>query len=521
MRKSSLIDNLLNRRGMALATVLLVMLVLMLFASGVVIIGTSNFKQSKTTVDHSQAYYVAEAGVNYLVKDLDEEIKDLIGQKKSAADIKIGIISWANEYVKSQNVQLNIDFKKANELVTLGQPFVSAATLEVDSDKKDANDNTILTISSTGTIGTISRTLSKQITLNETIFDNAILTYADLIIDKLQVQGGTVQILTNLPNTVNINTSKSNIRQVKISTKDPTTLMKVVNNCVSMNGMICTTSSGQTITFVYYPSFDLPVIVFPTPPTVTAANDKLAYDINIPTFVNSTTGTVTIDGNSLKDKTYSVNTLNLSKTNFYVKDFNILNTVSGFSINVGDNDIQIKADNLTINGSFKIVGEGTITIFVPANHFTFDCSGTCGAYGLMPGTPAQLFDIANKFRVVVTGTSTNPNTFINKGITFMNIMSDLNLDYQGNNVYNGIFVTTGTNISLNGTADGSAIIYAPNAEIKLGGNANFTGSVIGKNFVNNSTNATNFTYFVPSNKKTPYYFLNPYANNSYSATVEN
>ena len=531
MRKSSLIDNLLNRRGMALATVLLVMLVLMLLASGVVIIGTSNLKQSKTTVDHSQAYYVAEAGVNYLVKDLDDEIKVLIGQKMSAEQILTGIISWASKYGKSPIVQLNIDFKKESELVG-GQTFVSAATLLVDPTGKDANDNTILTISSTGTIGTISRTLSKQITLNETIFDNAILTYGKLNINKLEVvKDGTVRALTSKSNTINIETgnNKSNLRSVIVSTRDTD---KILAGCSVWNGMECKKGKDPSITFEYEPPFELPKVVPPTPPVVDKVLDILKNDSNIQGFVDSK-GVVDISSNNLKNKTYNVFDINGSKTDFYAKEFNVLSTVQGFSIDVGNRDVQIYTDKLDIKGSFNIInkaGIGSLTIFVKANTFTFSCSQNeiCGAFGpakkdAVDKLPETLLGIASKFRVIVIGDSSDKSSFSRdfKGITYMNIISDLNLDITGNAMFNGLFITSGNVINLNGTVKSSAIIYAPNADIIFGGTSGHTGAVIGNTFENKQSGSTSFEYYIPPSFSPPFNFLNPYTSNSYSATVEN
>ena len=495
-----------NNRGIALVTVLLIMLVLTILTTGVVVIGISNFNQSSTTVEHNQAYYVAEAGVNYQVETFETQINALIAAKKNSAEIDAGINAWVIASANIQHILATVN--------GVDSTFTATAS-------RTGNN---ITISSTGIVGGVSRTLSKQITLTGFLINKAILTSGSLNINKTDVLNGPVQTLSNAADTVNID-KLGKIGEISIPTPvPPMTFVDVIEGCAAVGpieDLTCKTGA-YTYKVIYDDSLtSIPAVIVPPTPTVSTSADKL-----LPVKISgksgnlvSSTGAILINSTTVKATTYNLATTNSPKMIFYAPSITITGTVANFAIDIGSSNIQIVTDKLTLKGSFKITGTGSLTIFVTASNFIYSCGNKviCGVKGNVKE------EVANQFRLVVTGTSGQTiNLSTNGGSTYMSLLTNvnLNLNMGGNGLFNGFFATSGTSISLGGTAGSNALVYAPNAVIDIGGNATITGSLIGKSFRNINSNATKITYDSAFSGP-PFDFLSPYSNIAYRSTVEN
>jgi len=505
MHKDSHLNPISNNKGVALVTVLLVMLVLTILTTGVIAISMSNYNQSSTTVDHKQAYYVAEAGVNYQVKMFEATVNTLIAANKNSAEINEGINTWV---AAAANVEQTL-----GTVSGVTRTFTATAS-------RTGND---ITISSTGNVGTVTRTLTKKIAISGFLIDKAILTSGTLNINKTDVFNGPIQTLSNIDNTVLID-KLGKVSEVSIPTPvPPKTFEDVIDGCTAVgpiSDMTCQTGA-YTYEVIYDDSItSLPAVIVPTTPAISKTNDKLAvYKISGKSNMVSSTGAIVISSSTATASTYNLAALNNSKTTFYSPSISITGTVANFAIDIGNKDIQIVTDKLNLKGSFKITGTGTLTIFVTNANFVYSCGNkvVCGVKG------NNKTEVADQFIVVITGTSGQTvNLSTNGGATYMSLITNINLNLNmgGNGSFNGFFATSGTSISLGGTAGSNALVYAPNAIIDIGGNATITGSLIGKSFRNVNSNATKVTYN-PDFSGPPFDFLSPFSNISYNSTVEN
>ena len=66
-----------KKDGIALLTVMVVLLVLTIMLGSLVILTNSNLNQSETTKDNTAAYYTAESGLTKTVTDFENYIESL------------------------------------------------------------------------------------------------------------------------------------------------------------------------------------------------------------------------------------------------------------------------------------------------------------------------------------------------------------------------------------------------------------------------------------------------------------
>lgn len=501
-----------NHRGVALITVLLVMLVLAVLTTGVIVIAVSNYNQSAKTDEHSQAYYVAEAGVNYQVKSFETKVTDLVAANNSSVEIVAGIDSWITTYGTSQQTLATVKGLARSFTATL-----TRSSYDID-------------ITSTGTVGSVSRTLTKRIRLNGLLINKAILTSGTLNINKTDVfldasgNYGLVQTLSNAAGSVNID-KLGQISEISIPTPvPPMTFVDVIQGCTAVGPItdqICQTGS-YTYKVIYDDSITtLPAITLPPQPSVSKTTDLL-----LPVQISgkskalvSPTGVLSISSNSLDaGYTYTLANSNSPEVNFYVPKFEIIGTVSNFAVDIGDKDIVIVTDELDLGGSFKITGSGNLTVFVTSNNFHYTCGNgsICGVQGIVTPT------VSDQFIVVITGpTGTTLDFSNNTGDFYMSLITNLNvnLSMNGNGTFNGFLATSGTNVSFKGTAGSNMLLYAPNALVDITGNTSITGAIIAKSYQNLNSASTDIT-FDPAFSNPPFDFLNPFSNMQYDATVE-
>ena len=512
MRKCANSILLTNHRGIALVTVLLVMLVLTILTTGIVVVAVSNYNQSKKSDEHSQAYYVAEAGVNFEVKSLESKINDLMALNNSPVSILAGIDAWIATSGTNQQTLSTLNGH--------ARSFVAEIT----------RNSYIINIKSTGKVGTVSRTLIKRIHLNGLLINKAILTSGTLNINKTDVfldasgKYGLVQTLSNAAGSVNID-KLGQISEISIPTPiPPMTFENVIQGCTAVGPI--SDQKCQTGSYTYKVIYDdsittLPAITVPTQPTVSKTTDLL-LPVQIPgkssALVNPL-GVLSISSNSVDaGYVYTMASSNSPKINFYTPKFEIVGTISNFAIDIGDKDIMIITDELDLGGSFKIQGSGTLTVFVTSNNFHYNCGNgdICGVQGNT--TPV----VSDQFIVVITGTagatldlSNNTGNFYLSLITNLNV----NLSMQGNGTFNGFLATSGSNITFKGTASSNMLIYAPKAIVNITGNTTISGAILAESYQNLNSASTSVTYN-PAFSNPPFDFLNPFSNLQYDATIE-
>lgn len=518
MRDRSRFSLNLNHRGMALVTVLLVMLVLTILTTGVVVIAVSNYRQSSTTVDHNEAYYVAEAGVNYKVKEFESLVASKLPDSTSN-QIILAIETWT---------------KKVDEPMTLST--VGNQDRKFQASAIITNKN-FIDITSVGTVGNVSRTLIKRIRMPGLIIDKAILTQGTLGINATDVilssdgTYGPVQTLSNTANSVNINT-QGQVSKVYIPNPAPLTIKDVIPNCT----IVATSPKNicQTGAYQYEVIFDdnlskLP----PVPPIVTPTVSTLLSPYKIKTVpivsdsLSARPGTFILSPASMDaNSTYVFASTNGLNTVFRVPEFRIDGTDGTYSVDIGNNNIIIVADSMYLGGEFKIIGSGTLSVFVNFNNLTLACKNkTCGVKG-NPVNGVAKPNVADQFILNVTGLSNQKLDFTsgqNQSSFYMSLMTDMAIDITlyGNGNFYGFIATSSSNITLNGSGNSdpksSCLIYAPNAAITVNGSISMEGALIANSYNSNGQAIMkfNFDYTNP-----PFAFLNPFANFEYYQTLE-
>ena len=512
MRKHTRFSSLLNQRGVALITVLLVMLVLAILVTGVVYIAVSNYNQSRTKDEHAQAYYVAEAGINFQVKRFEDTVDILVGAIDSPVAILAGIDTWI---ANSGDAQETLATVKGLDRVFTASILRSSYSID---------------ITSTGTVGAVSRTLVKRIRLKGLLIDKAILTSGILNINKTDVfldadgSSGEVQSLCNAAGCVIID-KLGQISEVTIPTPiPPMTFVDIIQGCTAVGPI--SDQTCQTGSYTYKVIYDdsittLPPVVIPIQPTVSHTTDLL-LPLQIAGKTQalvSPTGAITISANSVNaGYSYTLATTNNPKVNFYVPKFEIIGSVSNFSIDIGNKDIVIITDELNLSGSFKINGTGTMTVFVTSANFDYNCGNgsICGVMGNVTPT------VSDQFIVVITGSAgATMDLSNNTGDFYLSLITNLNVNLSmlGNGTFNGFLATSGSNISFNGTSGSNMLLYAPNALVDVTGNSSISGAIIAKSYQNLNSASTNVT-FNPAFTNPPFDFLDPFSNMQYDATLE-
>lgn len=501
----------LNNRGMALVTVLMIMLVLSILTTGVVVIAVANYDQTSTTVEHSQAYYVAEAGVSYQVKRFETLTKYYVDHDYSTNEILDEV----------DNMILNDgDFENA---------FTSTGGMPGRVESTIRRQFNYIYITSVGTVGNVSRTLTKRIRMPGLIIDKAILTQGDLGINATDVflgasgTYGPVQSLSAEEDSVTID-RLGHVSEVYIPTPEPPlTFVDVIDNCVmvgSLEDMTCQTGAYQYK--VYYDDSveTLPPIVIPPIPNTTLKLQPFNFS-GMNQLVTSS-GNVLINSNTATNLTYNLAGANTPDTQFYVPSFRVEETVSGFKIDVGDKKIELVVDSLYLGGEFEIVGTGSLTVYVNFSGITLNCKNkVCGVKG-NPDTPT----VADKFILVVRGTEANTLDFTagqNQSSMYLSLITNVSLDITlyGNGHFYGFIATTSHNITLNGTGSAdpksSLLLYAPFAAVTVNGSINMDGAIIADSY---SSNGQAVMRFNPDFTSPPFDFLDPFASFQYEPTIE-
>ena len=519
-----------NHRGMALITVLLVMLVLAILATGVIVIAVSNYNQSSKTNDHNQSYYVAEAGISFQVKSIESIIEVMLKDNKNTAEISTAI----DEYISK--MATNIEIKRQTFENVNGQPssFVDSTVSVVTTPKNYIN------IVSQGTVGSVTRTLSKQINLG-VLINKAIITQGKLGINATDVildsdnTPGPVQTLSSGVDplySVVIN-QQGSVSDVWI--KQPPsgyTFEDVIENCEMVGveaDMTCRIRNTQNTFKVFYDnSTVLPDVKLPIIPSTTS---KLNFDAPIsqtnPLIDGS--GNITITSATVADGYEFLLAANndQAKMEFIVPTFTIDGTADDVIINVGDKAVKLVVNQLNLGGEFKIAGDGSLTIFVDVssnlNKLKLTCKQIiCGVKGNVQP------ENANQFILVVSGNETQVINFAdnkNSGATYyMSLITrtGLNLKLDGNDHFYGYIATLGNSVTLNGAGNSdpksSLLLYAPKAAVTINGSVSLSGAIISDSY---SSNGQAVIQYNPGVLNAPFTFLNPYNSLSYGPTAEN
>jgi hypothetical protein len=164
-----------NEKGVALITVVLLFLILVTLLGAAMFAAVTNQRNSILASEHSEAYYVAESGINLRISQLTDFLKDPGGY----ADYDPNIESMS-EYLSSLVDDLN-----GSALLSFGNGNTANVFIEGPFDYPDFLDSQIFIVTSTGTVNGVSRTLQQEMILTVTFGESS-------PIDKAVVSRGSV-----------------------------------------------------------------------------------------------------------------------------------------------------------------------------------------------------------------------------------------------------------------------------------------------------------------------------------------
>lgn len=158
-----------DNKGVALVTVIMIMLVLSLLSVSALTMSTSNVKNGLEEREFQASYYIAEAGANYGVEYFTNRVTQNFDNNASelVPDILITEIEG-----------INLDFDEQ-----YGSESIADITIEVDDTTSPATYNIV----SKGIVDGISRVVYKPITINTISSDEINLDYAVYSKDRIQM----------------------------------------------------------------------------------------------------------------------------------------------------------------------------------------------------------------------------------------------------------------------------------------------------------------------------------------------
>lgn len=197
--------------------------------------------------------------------------------------------------------------------------------------------------------------------------------------------------------------------------------------------------------------------------------DFSLYEAILDSFPNNpetSTYSKSISGNTITENTH-LSSLNVSSDLTF-------DTRTGS----GSKEINLVVDDLDVRKDIRILGNGTVNIYVNKS-LSFDNKVEINKGGA-----------ADKFNIFYAGTSTVEvkNNIDYDGTLFLNAAG---IDFKNNVDMNGIVIAKG-NVNFSNTADIVASIFAPESEVVISNNVNYTGTIVANTL--NSKNNGNFTY---------------------------
>ncbi|SDM23722.1 pilus assembly PilX N-terminal domain-containing protein [Bacillus sp. OK048] len=463
------INKLKNESGMALITVLLVLVVMSVMGLSLMGMAASNVKMSSGERSTQSSYYIAESGVTYIMNDITKNIE---GFYKDSSDQTSFFSKFESNYKVNTNNLPNYDQFEA----TFGQ---QKPVSNIRIDRLDNNPNSAITreykITSIGAIDKRSRTVEKQFQLtwkpkdSLSIPDTAVFTKNTI---KLVGGGGIVGGLgTNLNTAGSIELDGGPTISGNIYV-GPTAVKKNVlkkPDSMIVNNPIINMQSIKT--------FNMPV--FPTFPSYPIPADKSHNEYKV---INK--GVLRVDSWQVEDYVLDMDS-NMSFSEIR------LNSNYRLFINVKDSDKSIVVDHLNVtNGKIYIIGKGKLTIYV-RNNITMGSGSLINSSDQIVNPPKKasadekrrlIEEQVKKLEVFYKGTK--PFILAGDQKIYGSLFAEsAELIFSGGGGFQGHIVSGGNKVTIKGGAEAiTQLFYAPNADFIASEGGTITGTIIANSF---------------------------------------
>lgn len=450
-----------RENGSGLVLTLMVLMVLSVLAASLATVTIGSYRLTAKNRSAVSAYYVAEASLN----ETYEEIKLLVNDTYQLDINQDTYFSMVETFINNTNGRKMTNFTKQ---------FGENPTAQIQIKKISDGNPREYTLTSVGTIGNTTRTLTKNFSVGykakssggglPSLIDGA----AAIVKNRLDLLGGTVvgdlYIESTAPKSVNL--SWGNFNQSSL----------MINSNADLNSMLTYPDNYQLSEKGPFPKVDS-----------TKFNWELLEKLisNFPDFGNySVPSDMTIyqdssnpDGNRHKliDKgSLYVNHWLLGNNaekltidqNVSFKDI-IFSSNYALNIDTKNKDIIILVDNLDItNGQLNIIGNGTITFQVKKKII------------LGAGSKVNINGATEQLKIYYSGTdpiSLSGAQAINGSL----FTEKSDLYFTGGAEFRGLLISGGKNITYDGGTYSNSHVFAPNADLKLTAGAKINGVLVG------------------------------------------
>ncbi len=503
----------LNNSGVALTTVLIMLLVMSIIISAVVFLTVGNLNKSKKTVDHFESYYVAEGGINYLTKLIETQYG--IAPTTSSTAFFSNLDAYAATFPVSnkQAVSFSSNGGKTSQALV----WITALTVT------DPNVHSYK-IYSSGYIGSIYRTLSKQIDISYVsggfYFKNAILA-ADPS-GTIEVGGayidGTIQTLSHEDNAITFRGGYVDGIYIPAGST-PTKVVSCPSGYTN-----CIPGLGTTgITYPEKSTTVKSVTILPTP-TVSTLLKPYTFgsgSTSYPLIDSSGNFSITSSSNLSTPTVYNLGDLNPGVSVFNVPNFKVTQLAPNFTLEI-NRDITIVTNTLWLNNQFKVTGSGKLTIYVRSyasvnsTNDRIQVSSNDIVGNVSDPTKMTIYVAP----LTIKSGSNNVPALLTLGsgsYSLSLLSSNLNFDL-GNSVLKGALATNVSsenaikinndgpaNVFIGPSSSASAVLlYAPNGIVHMKSSSSaFYGAIISGSFTSSTGNSHPYIYYRDINSYIP------------------
>lgn len=463
-----------NEKGIALLTVLIVLVVISIMGMSLMRLGITNIKMSSNDRDFQSTYYIAESGATYMMNMADRNILEVYKSAGTANDL-------FTLFENRLNVGTEITYNSFDE--SFGhKPFAKVKIINLGNLNQATRQYKIISV---GTINNHSRTVEKTFQViwlpkDSVNFPTNTAVYVDTTID---LSGGASIIGT-------VGTNSSATKSISLDggssiSGDIYVGPNAENNVISKPDYIQVRNpikmmTTRSLELPSFPTFPSPSI----PSNVKVDNNSNSYDVIL-------NGALRIDNWVSDNYTLNMNQ-DMSFTDIKIESNYTLN------INIGNANRSLVVNNLNVpNGKINIIGSGKLTVYINGTI-------TMGSGSIInSGGNINQLDMYLKG----SGNPSSPKKLDLSGaqkIYASLYAKDATISLTGGSGFQGQILTGGRNVTINGGANAiTQLFFAPNANITVAGGGSITGIIIAKSVT--ASGGSTITFKQPSIDQLPFF----------------
>jgi len=480
----------LNQSGVVLTMVMIVLLVMSIIISAVVFITVGNLNNSQKAASHTETYYVAEGGINYLTQSF--ETYYTTAPNTTSIEFFAAIDAYAGTFPENNKQILPFSDNKGKT----SQALMWVVPLTVSDPAVHSYQ-----LYSAGYIGNVYRTLSKTVSISYVsggvMFNDAVFAVGTIDVGGAYIDG-TIQ--TNSDETPAITFRGGTVDAIYIPDGSvPTDVVESNDYSSSIPGL------GTSGIYQEDPPEVEPINVLTTPTVTTKLKAKTFTSGSKSYVLVNSNGDlqITSSTNLTVPAVYNIGDENPGKDLFYVPNFKISQLAPNFTMEVNRN-ITIVTDTLWLSNQFKVTGTGKLTIFVKPYKSTtttntrirINASGIVGNQS--DSTKMSIYVGALTYK---SGGKDVPVTLtLGSGSYFFSLIcANLNIDLA-DSVLRGAIATNGLNVFIGPSSASSAILlYAPLATVTMkASSSSFYGAIVAGSFVSSTGNSHPVVVYQPA-----------------------